>query len=181
MASLTRVVRDTSTLEAICKTDFSEPVFEHLPLCTTDVCFEELRRNKSSTDDYRRQQAVGRVFDHRSRFGTPTVVPTPMAYEPYVDDQGERSIVRALRSAESDDVRYILLFDFSAAEDVEAVIDPGTTEVNTPGRAFELVWQGGFIPESDHHRALRQLADREGWQGKALVDALPRTEYEDVF
>lgn len=181
MTSLTRVVCDTSTLEAVCKTDFSKPVFEHLPLCTTDVCFEELRRTESSSDDYRRRQAVEQVFDHRSQFGTPKIVPTPMEYDPYVDDQGETSIVRALRSAASNDVRYILLFDFAAADEIEAVIDPDSTEVNTPGRAFELVWQGGFISESDHHRALRQLADREGWQGKALVDGLPRTAYEDVF
>lgn len=181
MATLTRIVVDTSTLEAVCKTDFPDPVFEHLPLCTTDICFKELRRNESTTSDYDRKEAIRQALDLRRKFDTPTLIPTGMGYKPYVEDQGEDSIIRVLNSKPNADVRYILLFDFSATEQIEAVIDPAKVEVNTPARAFELVWQGGFISKSMHHQALRQIAEREGWKGEALVDALPKTDYEDVF
>lgn len=181
MASLTHVVVDTSTLEAVCKTDYSEPVFARLTLCTTDICFEELKRNRSSSSDFTRKRAIRTVFDHRRAFGTPVIVPTGLSYDAYVEDQGEASIIHVLRSNPDSDVRYVLLFDFSAAEEIESVVDPTVVEVNTPARAFELVWQGGYITETEHHRALRQLADREGWKGEALVDALSHTDYDDVF
>lgn len=181
MSTLTRVVVDTSTLEAVCKTDFSEPVFRHLPLCTTDICYEELNRNKSTSSDYTRKKAIDQIFDHRREYGTPDLIPTDMEYDPYIDDQGEDSLIRVLDVNPNSPVKYILLFDFSASDDIEDVIDPDEVEVNTPGRAFELVWQGDFIQESTHHEALRQIAEREGWEGEALVEDLPETDYDDVF
>lgn len=181
MSCLTQVVVDTSTLEAVCKTDFPRPVFEHLPLCTTDVCYEELNRNRSTTSDYARKQAIDRTFELRREFDTPTLVPTDVKYAPYVDDQGEDSIVRALSARSHSTVEYVLLFDFSATDRIREVVDLVEVEVNTPGRAFELVWQGGFIRESTHRQALRQMARREGWRGEALVEGLPATDYEDVF
>lgn len=168
-------------MEAICKADSPEPVFDHLPLSTTDICFEELKRNKSTSNDYHRVQAIEQVLELWREFGSPEIIPTGMEYKSYIDDQGEDSIIQAIGSSSDSQVEYILLFDSSGADQIEEVVDTNQVEVNTPGRAFELLWQGEFITKSEHYQALRRIAEREGWRGEALVERLPHTKYEDVF
>ncbi|MFB6175975.1 MAG: hypothetical protein ABEI99_02305 [Halobaculum sp.] len=181
MAKETKIVADTSTLEAVCKTEYAAPVFEHLPLSTTDTCFEEIKRTSASASDPQRAAAARQVLDNYRDYGTPRVVPTSVSYEPYVSDQGEQSIVTLLSSDSDRQIKYVLLFDFEAAEEIRSLVDLDTVEVSTPGRAFELCWQGGFLTEANHHDALRQLAASEGWRGEALVEQLPKTRYQDVF
>lgn len=181
MPELTKVLVDTSTLEAVCKTDHSEPVFEHLPLSTTDICFEEVKRNKSSNIERSRKQALRKVLAHYRDYDTPNIVPTSVEYKSYVENQGEDSIIDLFESTDTHPTRYILLFDFSATDDIRDVVDLSSVEVNTPGRAFELLWQGGYITEAMHHEALRQIKYEEGWEGEALVEGLPKTRYQDVF
>lgn len=181
MADLTKVLVDTSTLEAVCKTEHYRPVFEHLPLSTTDVYFEEVKRNRSANVEPSRRRALDRVLEQYRDLGTPNVVPTSVQYEPYVEDQGEESIIDLLESVADPATEYILLFDFSASPEIREVVDLDSVEVNTPGRAFELLWQGSYITEATHHRALHQIADTEGWEERALVADLPKTRYRDVF
>lgn len=181
MASPTEIVVDTSTLEAVCKTDYSTPVFEHLPLSTTDTCFEEIKRTSTSALDVQREAAAKQVLSHYREHGTPDIIPTPVSYDPYVADQGEQSIVSLLTSEADQQIEYILLFDFEATETIRTVVDLDRIEINTPGRAFELLWQGEFLTEESHHDALRQMAGCEGWRGEALVEHLPKTRYCDVF
>ncbi|WP_115862418.1 hypothetical protein [Halorussus litoreus] len=181
MAGLTKILVDTSTLEAVCKTEHSTPVFEHLPLSTTDICFEEIKRNRSSNVDRTRKEALRTVLEQYRTHDNPNIVRTSVTYEPYVEDQGEESIIDLLESRDTQATRYILLFDVTASDEIRDVVDLDAVEVNTPGRAFELLWQGGYIAERTHYQALRQIANEEGWKGEALVEALPKTRYQDVF
>jgi hypothetical protein len=181
MSGLPKILVDTSTLEAMCKTTYAEVVFEHLPLWATDVCLEEIRRNQSSTSDYRRKRALKKVLKLRAEHGAPERVMSDVQYRPYVTDQGEESILSVLETDALSGIQYVLLFDFDATETLSQTVAGEGIEVNTPGRAFELAWSGGFLSEPDYHTALREMADAEGWAGEALVEDLPQTKYEDVF
>lgn len=181
MSTVTRVVVDTSTLESVCKTDHSSVVFHRLPLCTTDVCFEEVKRNRSSTDDRSREEALQQVLSHYREFDTPSILRTSITYEPHVEDQGEDSILDLLESSDTDNVRYVFLFDFDATDDIREEVGGTGIEVNTPARAFELLHDGEFISEEEFYEAVRQMSDAEGWEGQDLVETLASTTYEDVF
>jgi len=179
MNTPTKIISDTSALEAICKAQYHPDVFTNLPFSTTNVCVEEVKRNRSMASGTR-EEALGQVLDY-IRSGDATVFPTDIEHDPYVDHQGEDSIVWTLENADTTNVRYIFLFDGPASDELKNIVANGGIEVSTPGRPYELVWQGGFITEDEHHEALREIATEEGWEGEQLIDPLVHTEYEDVF
>jgi len=179
MNTPTKIIADSSAFEAICKAQYHPDVFTNLPFSTTNVCVEEVKRNKSMASGTR-EEALAQVLDY-IRSDDATVFPTGVEYDPYVDHQGEDSIVWTLENADTTNVRYIFLFDGPASDELKDIVSGGEIEVSTPGRPYELVWQGGFITEDEHHESLREIAREEGWEGEQLVDPLIHTEYEDVF
>lgn len=174
-----KIIAGSSALEAICKSQHHSDVFTNLPFSTTDVCAKEVKRNKSTTRGTR-EEALGQVLDY-IRSDDATVFPTDIEYKSHVEHQGEESIVWTLENRDTTSVKYIFLFDGPASDELESIVEGGNIEVSTPGRPYELVWQGGFITEDEHHEALREIAREEGWEGEQLVDPLISTEYDDVF
>jgi|AntDeeMetageno50_2_1112565.scaffolds.fasta_scaffold06394_1 hypothetical protein len=174
-----KIIADSSALEAVCKSQYHSDVFTNLPFSTTNVCVEEVNRNKSMASGTR-EEALGQVLDY-IRSGDTTVFPTGIEYAPYVEHQGEESIVWTLENADTTNVMYIFLFDGPASDELKNIVAGGKIEVSTPGRPYELVWQGGFITEDECHKAIREIATEEGWKGEQLVDPLRHIEYDDVF
>lgn len=108
------ILLDTSALIAICKTDYDARLFETLEMETTNVCNEEIRRQKGTTPNPHHRRACERYLELVREKRNPDVRYVG-EYEPYVENQGERTIEAVFR-AHPGAVTIILLFDFDAIE-----------------------------------------------------------------
>jgi hypothetical protein len=163
------ILVDTSSLIAFCKTSYDEFLFGNLAMTTSNICNEEVKRQKGPSDELEHRTACQRYIDLLSQEKNPDIHYTG-DYKPYVEDQGEKSLEDIFRH-HPDAVDYILLFDFDAIESFEELkSDLGGSAVNTkislPNHAFELLRQGHKITDDEYCKATYQIGCGEGWMKK---------------
>lgn len=160
------VLVDTTSLVAFCKTDYDEFLFRRLAMSTTNVCNEEVKRQEGVSDRYEHRMACDRYLQLAAQENNPDTIYVE-AYEPYVEDQGERSLETVFR-AHPDAVEYVLLFDFDAIESFERLRhELGSAARNTrtslPNHAFELLRREDVVTTEEYCQATYQLGVAEGW------------------
>ncbi|MDL0134580.1 hypothetical protein [Halobacterium salinarum] len=160
------ILVDTSALIAICKTNYDERIYSTLQMATTNVCNDEVKRQKDQRDDLVHKNACRRYLELLREEKNPDVIPIE-EYKPYVDDQGEKTLEQVFRSFPSD-IKFILLFDFDAIEKFESVKqelggDALNTRISLPNYAFELLRTRGPMDKSEYCKATYQMGVEEDW------------------
>jgi hypothetical protein len=159
------VLVDTTSLISFCKTSFDEFLFSNLAMTTTNICNEEVKRQKGMSDELEHRTACERYVELLSQEKNPEIHYVE-EYKPYVENQGEQSIETVFRQYPGV-VDYILLFDFDAIESFEELkSELGGSAVNTkislPNYAFELLRQGGKMVDSEYCKATYQMGVERG-------------------
>lgn len=160
------VLVDTSSLVAFCKTDYATQVFTSLQMATTNVCNEEVKRQKSTVDDFYHERACELYLELLRDNRNPDVLHVE-DYRPGVEDQGEKTLEDVFTS-HPDDFKFVLLFDFDAIERFEdlkvelggAALD---TRVDLPNYAFERLRRDGLMTNDEYCTATYQMGVAEGW------------------
>lgn len=163
------VLVDTSSLIAYCKTTYDEMVFQQLRMSTTNVCNEEVTRQKGASTYHEHQQACNRYLELLRAEKNPDIEYIE-SYEPYVENQGEETLETVFRRYPQE-VKYILLFDFEAIERFESVkstiggqaID---TKISLPNLAFEILRRNGKMSDDEYCKATYQMGIEEGWMNR---------------
>lgn len=143
-------------------------------MTTTDICFEEVNRNKSSAGRHTRYWKsilrYRRSNHEDGRGANPNIVPTPIEYQPYVEDQGEESIAELIRNHPTDIQAVFMYNDRDLDIILDAAADAGTSvSVNYPTKAFDLLHSRDVINRDELIEAVNTIADVEGWAAKTLV------------
>ncbi len=157
---------DTSSLVAYCKTNYASVVFQTLQMETSNVCNEEVKRQKSSCDDFFQKRACEKYLQLLRENRNPDV----RFVEPYesgVENQGERSLETIFRN-HPEDVKFVLLFDFDAIERFQrlkedvggAALD---TRIDLPNYAFERLRRDEILTDEEYCKATYQMGVEEGW------------------
>ena len=165
MAGVNPVIVDTSSLIAFCKTSFDELVFSTVSM-TTNICNEEVKRQKGVTDSLEHRSACERYLELLRQNSNPDIV-NRGEYKHHVENQGEKSLIELFENHPRT-IDYVLLFDFDAIERFQqAKIDIGAAATNTkislPNYAFELLRQRGDLTDDEYCRATYQMGIAEGW------------------
>lgn len=158
------ILVDTSSLIAYCKTSYADLVFEELPMATTNVCNEEISRQRDASLDLIHQGACEQYYGLLRKNKNPSTIYIE-PYKEYVEDQGEASLITAFKNNQ-EDIKYILLFDFPAIEQLESVkkqIGANNTKISLPNHAFELLRRNGVMTDEEYCKATAQMAAEEGW------------------
>ena len=166
MAGVNPVIVDTSSLIAFCKTSFDEVVFSTISMTTTNVCNEEVKRQKGMTDALEHRSACERYLELLRQNKNPDIVHWG-DYKHHVENQGEKSLIELLEAYPTM-IDYILLFDFDAIErfqqaKVDIGADAANTKISLPNYAFELLRQRGDITQDEYCKATYQMGTAEGW------------------
>lgn len=164
---------DTSSLIAFCKTEYATLVFETLAMETSNVCNEEVKRQKGSCDDFFQRRACEEYLRLLRKNRNPDVRYVA-EYKSGVEDQGERSL-RTIFRDHPEDVKFILLFDFDAIEKFEALKrEIGGVALNTrvdlPNYAFERLRRGGKMSDTEYCKATYQMGVEEGWMARHALE-----------
>lgn len=160
------ILVDTTALVAICKTDYDALLYRTLAMETTQVCNEEIKRQKGVSDDVCHREACRRHLELLRDEQNPDVRYVE-GYEPHVENQGERTIEAVFRT-NPDAVKIILTFDFDAIERLEeskqelggAALD---TRIDLPNYGFELLRRDGTLTTREYCEATYQMGLEEGW------------------
>lgn len=157
---------DTSSLIAYCKTDYATLIFETLEMETSNVCNEEVKRQRSSCNDFFQKRACEEYLRLLRNNRNPDVRFIEK-YKSGVEDQGERSLEAIFRS-HPEDVKFILLFDFDAIENFESLKqeiggDALNTRIDLPNYAFERLRRDGKMSDTEYCKATYQMGVEEGW------------------
>lgn len=160
------VLVDTSSLLAYCKTNYDMFLFQNLAMTTTNVCNEEVKRQKGVSDKYEHRQACKRYLSLLAQEKNPDVYYVE-EYKPYVNDQGEQSLEKLFRSYPSA-VDFVLLFDFDAIETFEELKseiggDALNTKISLPNYAFEQLRKAGKMSTETYCKATYQMGVAEDW------------------
>lgn len=166
MSTPAPILVDTSGLISICKTNYDEKLYTTLQMETTNICNEEIRRQKSSSDSICHQQACRRYLELLRQENNPDIRSVG-TYKSHVEDQGEKSLERVF-SEYPDAVKYILLFDFDAIEKFNDLRhDIGGEAINTkislPNYGFELLRQRDHMDDEEYCKATYQMGVEENW------------------
>ncbi|MFC7081904.1 hypothetical protein [Halorussus caseinilyticus] len=130
------------------------------------MCNEEVKRQKSSCDDFFQKRACEKYLQLLRENRNPDV----RFVEPYesgVENQGERSLETIFRN-HPEDVKFVLLFDFDAIERFQrlkedvggAALD---TRIDLPNYAFERLRRDEILTDEEYCKATYQMGVEEGW------------------
>lgn len=158
---------DTSSLIAYCKTNYAYDVFQTLQMETSYVCNEEVKRQKSSTNDFFHKRACEKYLRLLRDNRNPDIHKKREDYKPGVENQGEQTLEVLFRD-NPDDVKYILLFDFDAIENFEHVKEeiggPAlNTRIDLPNYAFERLRRDDVMTDNEYCKATYQMGVEEDW------------------
>lgn len=133
---------------------------------TSNVCNEEIKRQKSSSNDLIHRSACQEYLRLLRENRNPDVYRVE-DYKSGVDNQGEDTLETIFKKY-PEDVKYILLFDFDAIENFEDLKhDIGGAALNTridlPNYAFERLRKDGIITDETYCKATYQMGVEEGW------------------
>lgn len=133
---------------------------------TTNVCNEEIGRQEGMSSDPGHRRACSRHFELLRENRNPDVRYVE-EYEPYVENQGERTIEAVFREY-PDAVKIILLFDFDSIERFENLkrdIGGGAleTRIDLPNYGFERLRRDGVMTKEEYCEATYQMGQAEGW------------------
>lgn len=167
--ALKPILVDTSALVAICKTCYDRQVYDTLQMSTTNVCNEEIKRQKDKRNSYCHRQACERYLELLRENSNPDVCYVE-DYKPHVENQGEQTLEEIFREYH-EDVKYILLFDFDAIERFDELKreisgEALNTRIDLPNYAFERLRRDGFMTDSEYCKATYQMGVEEGWMKK---------------
>ncbi|HET7325517.1 MAG TPA: hypothetical protein VFJ06_14410 [Halococcus sp.] len=163
------VLVDTSSLLAYCKTNYDEFLFKRLQMTTTNVCNDEVNRQKSASDDFYKKRSCERYLDLCRDNKNPDIEYVER-YKPNVENQGEQTLEYIFEEY-PDEVKYILLFDFEAIEKFENLKyeiggDAVDTRISLPNYAFELLRKNGEMSDDEYCKATYQMGVEEGWMAR---------------
>lgn len=163
------VLVDTSSLIAYCKTSYDEMVFRQLKMSTTNVCNEEVARQKGATEYHEQQRACNRYLELLREEKNPDVEYVE-PYKPYVENQGEESLEAVFRQYPRE-VKYVLLFDFDAIERFESLKSAlggraTDTRISLPNLAFEILRRNEEMSDDEYCNATYQMGIEEGWMDR---------------
>lgn len=157
---------DTTSLIAYCKTCYDEFLFRTLQMETSNVCNEEIKRQRSTGNDFVQKQACKRYLELLRENKNPDVHWVE-GYRSSVENQGEQSLETIFRE-HPDDVKFILLFDFDAIERFEKLKEELgghalDTRIDLPNYAFERLRRDGKMSDEEYCQATYQMGVEEGW------------------
>lgn len=164
---------DTSSLIAYCKTSYDAFLFETVQMETSNVCNEEVKRQKSSCDDFYQKRACERYLQLLRQNRNPDVNWVE-EYKSCVENQVERSLEEIFRD-HPDEVKFILLFDFDAIErfeDLKKEIGGHAldTRIDLPNYVFERLRRGGKMSNDEYCQATYQMGVEEGWMKRHALE-----------
>lgn len=174
------VIVDANALVAIHKTSLAGTVHRTVRMCTTNVCNEEVKRGTDARDASRiHSEACRGYLDLLTETGNPETI-WMEEYVPYVEDQGEDSILDAL-DAHHDRIAVVVTFDFDAVErfDAACVKNGYAIDVRYPNFLFEKLREREVISTDEYCEATYSMAQAEGWLTEELLAELASTSGVD--
>lgn len=174
------VIADTNALVAVCKTGLDELVYRNVRMCTTNVCNEEIKRQRGMPDTSRvHENACERYLELMAQNRNPDSLWVEK-YEPYVEDQGEDTIIDVVE-AHHEQIKVVITFDFDAAERFDDLCERNgyAVDVRYPNFLFEKLREQRVISDDEYCEATYAMARAEGWTTKELLAELASTSGVD--